>query len=107
MRMLQQRRMIKATLKALMKYLAKQDLTKEDKKDGNELREENVRIKEEIEKSLQESYNPALIDKASTLPCKLTLAPLEHEGAIRLPAPHLSHTKLPAIKRDNKKEEML
>ena len=44
-----------------MKYLAKQDLTKEDKKNGNELREENVRIKEEIEKSLQESYNPALI----------------------------------------------
>ena len=42
-----------------MKYLAKQDLTKKDKKDGNELREENVRIKEEIEKSLQESYNPA------------------------------------------------
>ena len=43
-----------------MKYLAKQDLTKEDKKDGNKLREENVKIKEEIEKSLQVSYNQAL-----------------------------------------------
>ena len=44
-----------------MKYLAKQDLTKEAKKDDNELREENVKIKEEIEKSLQENYNPALL----------------------------------------------
>jgi len=109
MRIVQQKKMSKTALKSLMRYLAERELRKDnsnenpnnDRKDIEECIE-NAKVKEEIERSFEEDFNPAILDKLPSLPSKLTLAPLENDNVVRFPDPHLSHAKLPAIKKNTK-----
>ena len=95
-----------------MRYLAERELRKDNSKetnnDRNDIEEciENAKVKEEIEKSFEEDFNPAILgnyiifsdtsgiyfaklpliklsDKLPSLPSKLTLAPLENDNVVR------------------------